>query len=321
MSRTPRSVLRAVAILLPLVGCSASGDEAPSGESSVTISVDVVYGHKAGMALTFDVYQPQQGNGAAVLFMNSGGFASPAYGTQNEPVGPSSYRFLQPEALPAPGYQQWSFADLLTAGFTVVDVRHGSSPKFTLPEIFEDVRLAVRYVRAHAADYRVDANRIGVWGPSAGGYLAVFLGASGDEGDSTADNAIDQASRRVNAVVAYYPSGYDLVSAGRRFPAVAASLPAVQLDEDVLASLSIRNHISADDAPVLIIYGEEDAPFITEDSEAIYSAFQSRGVVSRLIAIPGTGHTFRLGDVYHPHHAERAMSELVAWFQQHLMKE
>ena len=103
MPRTPRSVLRAVAILLPLVGCSASRDEAPSNESSVTIGVDVVYGHKAGMALTLDVYQPQEGNGAAVLFMNSGGFVSPAYGTQYEAVGPSSHRFIQPEALRAPG--------------------------------------------------------------------------------------------------------------------------------------------------------------------------------------------------------------------------
>ena len=321
MPRTPRSVLRAVAILLPLVGCSASRDEAPSNESSVTIGVDVVYGHKAGMALTLDVYQPQEGNGAAVLFMNSGGFVSPAYGTQYEAVGPSSHRFIQPEALRAPGYQQWSFADLLTNGFTVIDVHHGSSPKFTLPEIVEDVRLAVRYVRTHAADYRVDANRIGVWGPSAGGYLAVLLGASGDDGDASAVDAVNQAASRVNAVVAYYPSGYDLVSTGRRFPGVAASLPAVQIDEDVLESLSIRNHISADDAPILIIYGEEDLPFITEDSEAMYSEFLRQGVESRLIAIPGTGHTFRLGDVYHAHHAERAMSELVAWFQQYLLKE
>jgi dienelactone hydrolase len=321
MPRTPRIVLRVVAILLPLVGCSTPRDEAPSNDSPVTVDVDVIYGHKAGMALTFDVYHPHDGNGAAVLFMNSGALRSPAWGSQREAVGSSGYRFIHRDALPAPEYEQTSFDDLLANGFTVFDVRHGSSPWFTVPEIVEDVRLAVRYVRAHAADFRVDADRIGVWGPSAGGVLSVMLGTSGDDGDPAADNPVDRASSRVNAVVAYYPSGYDIVSMVRRFPDGPGSIPALQIDEDVLESLAIRNHISADDAPTLIIYGEEDAPFITEDSDSMYSAFQRHGVVSRLITIPGTGHEFRLGDVYHSQHAERAMAELLAWFQQHLLNE
>jgi len=316
MLRTQRGSLVAVIIMLPFVGCDSPRDEASRSESSATIAVDVVYGHKAGMALTLDVYQPQESNGAAVLFMNSGGFVSPAYGIQYEVIGPSSYRFIRPEALPAPVYQQWRFEDLLTNGFTVFDVHHGSSPKFTLPEIVEDVKLAVRYVRAHAAGFGVDADRIGVWGPSAGGYLAVLLGTSGDDGDATADNAVDQTSSRVNAVVAYYPGGYYPPS-----PEAVAGLPAVQIDEELLEPLLLRNHISTDDAPTLIIYGEEDGPGITEDCEAMYSEFQRQGVESSLIAIPGTGHTFQLGDAYHSHHAERAMAELVAWFQQHLLNE
>jgi dienelactone hydrolase len=105
----------------------------------------------------------------------------------------------------------------------------------------------------------------------------------------------------------------------RRFPDLAENLPAIQIEEELLETMSIRNYVSADDAPTLIIFGEEDLPWITEDCKAIYTAFQRQGVVSNLIAIPGTGHTFKFEDVYHPHHAERAMVELVAWFQQHLL--
>ena len=86
----------------------------------VKITPDVVYGHKHGMALTFDVYTPQSNaNRAGVLFMVSGGW-----------------------------YSQWSppektlpmFKPMLDAGFTVFAVRHGSSPKFGIPEAVEDVR-------------------------------------------------------------------------------------------------------------------------------------------------------------------------------------
>ena len=85
----------------------------------VTITPDVVYGHKYGLATTFDVFQPTEGsNGAAVLFMVSGGWYSswsPPERTQN------------------------LFRPLTDRGFTVFAVRHGSSPKFSIAEAVADV--------------------------------------------------------------------------------------------------------------------------------------------------------------------------------------
>ena len=149
------SRLRAVVVVLALFTAGAAFAQ------DVTVTPDVVYGHKYGMALTFDVFTPADANGAAVLNMVSGGWRSA----------------WRPHAASQRRYQA-----LLDAGFTVLAVRHGSSPKFILPEIVPDVRRAVRYVRLNARRLGIDANRLGVWGGSAGGHLSLMLGLASDAG-------------------------------------------------------------------------------------------------------------------------------------------
>ncbi len=128
--------------------CWAAGEE-------VEITPDVVYGHKDGMALTYDVFRPKENaNGLGVLFMVSGGWYS---------------RWSPPES------RQAFFKPMLDRGFTVLAVRHGSAPRYKVPEAVADVRLAVRHIRLHAADYRIDPERLGVYGMSAGGHLSLCL--------------------------------------------------------------------------------------------------------------------------------------------------
>ena len=123
-----------LSLLLVFVSAGRAADD-------VKITPDVVYGHKYGMALTFDVYTPaKDANGAGVLFMVSGGWYS---------------RWNPPEK--AMGL----FKPMLDAGFTVFAVRHGSSPKFSIPEAVADVRRSVRYIRAHADQFGIDARSIG----------------------------------------------------------------------------------------------------------------------------------------------------------------
>src|ERR1051326_6216900 len=98
-------------------------------QPAVEIIPDVVYGHKDGMALTFDVLKPKtNANGAAVIFMVSGGWVS-------------TYTAPQQMAERAP------FKDLLDKGFAVITLRHGSSPKYLIPDIVADVRRGVRLDR------------------------------------------------------------------------------------------------------------------------------------------------------------------------------
>ena len=111
-------------------------------QNSASIIPDVVYGHKDGMALTFDVFLPPgEPNGAGILNMVSGGWIS---------------RWRAPEQA-RPEYEA-----LLDQGFTVFSVRHGSSPRFNAAEAYGDVNRALRFVRLKASTYGVDPARLGV---------------------------------------------------------------------------------------------------------------------------------------------------------------
>ena len=94
---------------------------------------------------------------------------------------------------------------LLDKGFTVIDVRHGSSPKFEMSEIVSDPRRAIRFIRFHAGKYGIDAERLGVWGCSAGGHLALLLGTTTDVRSKDITDEVEKSTGRVAAVVAYFP--------------------------------------------------------------------------------------------------------------------
>ena len=153
-----RTLLLAGAGLLLLRSAVAAADTGASQRSDYAVTADVVYGHKAGMALFYDVLHPHEPNGAGVAFMVSGGWFS---------------RWRPPARRVA------RFEHLLDAGFTVFAVHHGSAPRFKVPEAVEDVRRAVRHIRMQAADHGIDPDRIGVNGGSAGGHLSLMLGLAG----------------------------------------------------------------------------------------------------------------------------------------------
>jgi acetyl esterase/lipase len=124
------NISKSLWIGIALLACAAGGALAQeSALEGVEIVPDVVYGHKDGMALTFDVLRPAEPNGAAVLYMVSGGWVS---------------RWTPPEGMAQ------RFSDLLDEGFTVLAVRHGSSPRYKVPEAEADVRRALRYVHLNA---------------------------------------------------------------------------------------------------------------------------------------------------------------------------
>jgi hypothetical protein len=98
-----------------------------------TIMPDVIYGHKAGMALTYDVVKPAKPNGAAVLFMVSGGWVS----TWARPD--AVVRTEKPDSLNL-------FEKIVDRGYTLILVRHGSSPYFKVPDAVADVKLSIRHI-------------------------------------------------------------------------------------------------------------------------------------------------------------------------------
>jgi acetyl esterase/lipase len=155
--------------------------------SEVTRTANVIYGRKIGVALTMDVFTPvAEANGAAVIFVVSGGWVSDSEALNSQLIG----HFV---------------AEPVRRGYTVFAVFHGSQPKFTIPEVVSDIHRAVRYIRHHARDFQIDPERIGITGGSAGGHLSLMQGTAGDLGNAKATDAVERESSRVQAVACLFP--------------------------------------------------------------------------------------------------------------------
>jgi acetyl esterase/lipase len=275
----------------------AKSDDVTITADVVTITADVVYGHKDGLAMTFDVFTPREAaNGAAVLFMVSGGW-----------------------------YSQWSppeqmkpfTAPLTNRGFTVFTVRHGSSPKYSIPEVVSDVRRSVRYIRASADRFKIDANRIGVYGVSAGGHLSLMLGTTADEGKSDDKDLVLRTSDRVQAVVAFVaPTDLTVMVKGspNRLPAYDR-IPALDIAMADAQAVSPLLQVSPDDAPTLLLAGAKDELVPIDQSRRMQKALDEQKVANKFIEYPDAGHG--LG----PKDLELAVGEMVGWFEQHLGKQ
>lgn len=290
--------MKSFSMLVAVLLLVATGRSARAAESDkYKITPDVVYGHKAGMALTFDVIRPKQPNGAAVLVMMSGGWFSFW-------VPPET--FTDPKV---PGYEFLKhISDPVAHGYTVFIVRHGSAPQFKVPEAVSDVRRAVRYIRLNAADFGIDPNRIGVCGGSAGGHLSLMLGTTGDDGDKNAKEEIDRTSDKVEAVVAYFPPVDLREWVGTKID----KFPALDFDKKLAESVSPLLHVSPSDPPTLLIHGDADGLVKLDNSERILAAFKKDKVPCDLIVMKGAGHGFP-GE-----QGDQASAALVAWFDKYL---
>jgi len=294
-----------------MAACFSCAPRADIDIDRVDVHADVIYGHKFGLALTLDVYQPSRPGRGAVIFVNSGGYESGQLRQWEDRGGRP--RWIPPDRLrimgspePIPLLEQFSFIDLLRAGLTVFDLRHGSSPKFTLDEIVADVGMGAAYIKAHAGEYGVDPDRLALFGASSGGHLAIYLALTAHEGF------------RFRGVGAYYPVGFDAVDTLERFPFLSDAIPALRVDKKILAALSLRNHISPDAPPLFIVYGEDDFPFVTETCESLKTAYEADPLEFRAIAIPGTAHEFRGTDGYQSQNGLRARKEMAVWLSEHL---
>lgn len=287
--------------ILPVLLLSVCFAAVAVAQAKLEIIPDVVYGHKDGMALTMDVLKPKSGaNGAAVIFIVSGGYVSD-YTPPQELAGRSLFK------------------DLLGKGFTVIALRHGGSPKYLIPEIVADVRRGVRFIRFSARQWGVDPNRLGVFGGSAGGHLSLMIGTASDNGDTNAKEEFMKESDRVAAVVAWFPP-VDMRPLARGLNApndgsVGSRFPALNFEKEKAADYSPIVFVTPDDAPTLLIHGDKDTLVPISNSQIIYEAFQKNKVRSNFVTIEGAGHGFQ------NEAATRSNALTVAWFEQTLGKD
>jgi acetyl esterase/lipase len=252
---------------------------------------DVVYGRKDGLALTLDVFRPDKANGAGVVLIVSAGFTS----------SPESF---------APAYAK----EFLKRGYTVFAVFHGSQPRYTIPEIRDDVHRAVRFIRAHAEDYAIDPERLGAAGLSSGGLMALSLGTAPRPGDPKARDPVERQPSTVRAVVCFFPPT-DYLNYGRKgnelldlsvhpasfraaydfheFDAKQGVFVPVR-DKDkyraILRDLSPIYHVTARSAPTLLIHGDKDELVPLQQSESLLAKLKEAGVPAELVTRKGEGH-------------------------------
>lgn len=288
-----RTVVQGV-FLVALTVTAATGQ---TDAAKVAIQPDVVYGHKDGLALTMDVYRPADPNGAAILFMMSGGWFSrwvPAEQTQ-------------------PRFQPY-----LDEGYTMMAVRHGSSPKYAIAEIVPDVRRAVRFVRQNAEQWQVDPQKLGVMGMSAGGHLSLMLGTTGEDASSDDSDNLSDLSSRVAAVVALVPPT-DLRVAVWEAPEslpVYRHFPALNMTVKEAEQYSPRALATPDDAPALIIMGGQDELVPPKHGEWIAEALKRAGVEHKLIIFPDAGHGLEGAQ-----NQQTLVRESLDWFDKYLLNE
>ncbi len=267
-----------------------------------TITTDHIYGHKAGMALTMDVVRPNQdANGIGLLYMVSRGWVSDYFDLD--------------QAMATSTQRHGRFSCLIDRGYTLFMVRHGSAPYFKVPDAVADVRRALRYVRLHADEFHVAPDRLGVFGNSAGGHLALMLGTTADQGNPDSADPVERTAARVAAVVAYYPP-VDLRQSSLHQQAVSIQESGpLSFDANLQASVSPIVHVSGDDAPTLLIHGDQDKTVPLTNSKQIHDAFGKADVDTKLIVMEGAGHAFP------GQYGSRAAAALADWFDDHLRGE
>src|SRR5688572_1511511 len=276
-------ILVYAAFLILAIVQTALAQEAAT--ASFTRTQDVIYGRKHGVALTMDVLAPKEkANGRGVIWCVSGGWYSS---------------------------KDWINAGLfgktlLDRGYTVFAVVHGSQPKFTIPEILDDMHRSVRFIKANAAKYNVDPDKLGICGGSAGGHLALMQGCAPAPGKPLSPDPVERQSSRIAAVACLYPPT-DFLNYGKEgeialgngilkdfkapfdfhdFDATTRSFNLVadaEKRKTIGKLISPVNHVTKDDAPTLIIiHGDVDRLVPIQQAELLIAKLKANNVPCEL---------------------------------------
>jgi acetyl esterase/lipase len=207
-----------------------------------------------------------------------------------------------------------------SGNYAGVSIGYRLSQHAQWPAQIHDCKAAIRWIRAHAKEHGLDADRIGVIGTSAGGHLVAMLGTSGgvehlegDLGDHT-----DQTSE-VSCVVDYFgPSDFlTIADYPSQLDHAAADSPEALLIGGRIADQPERardvspvTSVSADDPPFLIVHGTQDMVVPYNQSERLRDALRQADVEVALISVEGGGHGGFRSDVL--------TDRVRAFFEKHL---
>ena len=180
-------------------------------------------------------------------------------------------------------------------GYAVAGMTYRFRPQDPMPAQVIDCKAAVRWLKAHAKEYNLDANRFGVWGASAGGHLAAFLGAGGAKEFDVGEN-LDLPSTVQAAVVHFGPSDFVLwykesPDATTRFQGLFGGT--FEEKKDLIKSMSPVTHITKASSPMLIVHAVDDAVVPIVQGRKLHEVLQKADVESEFLEMPTGEHDFR----------------------------
>src|SRR6266496_4426684 len=220
---------------------------------------------------TLTPYWPpkQQATGAAIIICPGGGYEH----LSEREAGPVAER-------------------LNSMGIAAFVLKYRIGPRYHHPAPLQDAARAIRLVRAHAPEWKIDPERIGILGFSAGGHLASTLGTHFDAGKVDSSDPIERVSSRPNVMILIYPviTMKDATHAGSRKYLLGPD-PSPQL----LSLLSNEEHVTKETPPSFLVHTMTDASVPVENSLAFVTALRKAGVPVEFHLYERGPHGFALG--------------------------
>lgn len=258
-----------VAILPPKAAADADAATAAAG---VTFEKDVVYGHAGNVDLKLNLARPTNATAPlpCLVVIHGGGWSAGNKDAHSDLAKLAA-----------------------TKGYVSATVGYRFAPDHVFPAQVNDVKCAVRYLRAHADQYHLDPNRIGAVGFSAGAHLAMMLGVTDKADGLEGDGGWPDPSSKVQAVVSFF--GPTDLTAAELFPDISPILRAFlggPLSEkaDAYKKASPITYVKEDSAPMLLFQGTNDPLVNWKQAVRMAEALSKKDVDGRIELLLGLGH-------------------------------
>ncbi len=165
-------------------------------------------------------------------------------------------------------------------GISAFILKYRLGPKYHYPVELWDAQRAIRYVRAHAAEYGIDPQQIGVWGFSAGGHLASTAGTHFDKGDPSSADPIERQSSRPDFMILAYP----VITLEEPYVHLGSlhALLGDKPDPSLVRSLSNETQVTSRTPPAFLFHTTEDQTVPVENSVLFYLALRKAGVPAEM---------------------------------------
>lgn len=258
-------------------------------EPTYTQHENIVYAEADGVGLLMDIFTPTgTANGLGIVDVASGAWHSDRGKIRDHT-------------------RAQVFQILCGKGYTVFAVRPGSITKFSAPEMLAHINDGIRWVKSHAAEYKIDSNRLGLMGASAGGHLACLAAVTAPAADANSNGGADAGpNTRVQAVAAFFPPTDFLDYGGKEVDVhenagwgqllrKLAFTDGLNNDTDAqikekITQVSPARLVTPHAPPFLLIHGDADMLVPLQQSERMLAALKSAGVSAELIVKKGGGH-------------------------------